>query len=141
MAKLGNNVMIFCDGKVIAGTRSNDAQSEVDLIEKSSPTSGLWRQYVAGRRQWTMNTNYLVMSDDGVRDLLKVGTEYTLSFRAIYTIPEMPDITPLADGQYPGTSFGAGVTGKAILKVCKITATIGNLVQGTFQFVGNGELK
>lgn len=123
MAKVGNNVLIYQDGKVIAGTKSNDAQSDADLIEKSSPNSGAWREYVAGRNSWTMNTNYLVLADNGVRDLLKVGTEYTLTFKE------------------RGRADTDGVTGKALLKTCKITATMGNLVQGTFQFVGNGELK
>lgn len=123
MARVGNNVLIYQDGKVIAGTKSNDGQSEADLIEKSSPTSGAWREYVAGRKSWTMNTNYLVLADNGVRDLLKVGTEYALTFKE------------------RGKDDTAGVTGKAILKTCKITSTLGNLVQGTFQFVGNGELK
>ena len=34
----------------------------------------------------------------------------------------------------------SGMTGSAILRTCKITATRGNLIQGTFTFVGNGAL-
>ena len=39
-----------------------------------------------------------------------------------------------------GTSVSTLLTGTATLKTCRITATIGNLVQGSFQFDGNGAL-
>lgn len=111
--------MITMDGTVIAGTKSNEAQAEVGLIERSSAKNTEWRHYTTDRKGWTMTTNYLVLSGSGVRDLLKVGNEYTLVFKE-------------RDSE--------GVSGSAILQTCKITSTIGNLVQGTFQFVGNGPL-
>ena len=39
-----------------------------------------------------------------------------------------------------GASDSSGVTGAAILKTVKITATRGNLAQGSFAFTGNGPL-
>ena len=69
---------------------------------------------------WSINVSYLVLAYNGVRELLNVGTTYTLKFRG------------------RNQSDSTGVTGTAILKNCKITATKGNLVQGSFQFVGTG---
>lgn len=114
--------MIYRDGVVIAGTKSNEVEVEAEMIEKSSPESGGWREYVAGRKSWNMTVNYLLLADSGVRDLLNVDKEYMLVFKG----RDAADST--------------GVTGWALLKTCRITATLGNLVQGTFQFVGNGPL-
>lgn len=122
MAILGNNILIFRDGIAIAGTVSNEIQSEADIIEKSSPTSGEWKENVAGRKSWSINVSHLVLAYNGVRELLNVGSTYTLKFRG------------------RNSSDSTGVTGSAILKVCKITATKGNIAQGSFQFVGNGAL-
>ena len=122
MAILGNNILIFRDGTAIAGTISNEIQSESDLIEKSSPTSGQWKENVTGRKGWSINVSHLVLAYDGVRELLNVGSTYTLKFRG------------------RNSADNTGVTGNAILKVCKITATKGNIAQGSFQFVGDGAL-
>lgn len=130
MALLGNDLIVYKDGVAIAGTRSNEAQSSADTIETASPTSGEWRTFLAGRKDWSVNVGYLVMDDSvlgvpygsGVRDLLKVGTSYTLKFKE----------RNAADGD--------GVSGTAILTNCVISATIGSLVTGSFSFKGTGEL-
>ena len=122
MAILGNNILIYRNGTAIAGTVSNEIQSGAELIEISSPTSGQWKEYIAGRKNWSINVSYLVLAYNGVRDLLNVGTTYTLKFRG------------------RNSSDATGVQGTAILKSCKITATKGNIVQGSFQFTGTGNL-
>lgn len=121
MAIKGNNIIIYRGNNAIAGTVSNEIQSGVDLIEISSPTSGQWKEYIAGRKSWSVNVNFLVLQNGDSLNLLSVGTNYTLTFRN------------------RGSSY-VGVTGTAMLKTCKITATKGNLVQGTFQFVGVSQL-
>lgn len=122
MAILGNNVLIFRNGTAIAGTVTNDIQAGVDIIPIGSPTSGDWKENIAGRKDWSINVSYLVLAYDGIREVLNVGSTYTLKFRG------------------RSSSDSTGVIGSAILKICKITATKGNLVQGSFQFVGNGAL-
>lgn len=122
MAILGNNILIYRNGTAIAGTVSNEIQSGAELIEISSPTSGQWKEYIAGRKSWSINVSYLVLAYNGVRDLLNIGTTYTLKFRG------------------RNSSDATGVQGTAILKSCKITATKGNIVQGSFQFTGTGTL-
>lgn len=122
MAIKGNNILIYRNGVAIAGTVSNDIQCGAELIEISSPTSGQWAEYISGRKNWSINVSFLVLSDSSVRELLNVGSTYSLKFRG------------------RNSADNTGVTGSAILKNCKITATKGNLVQGSFQFTGNGEL-
>ena len=122
MAIKGNNILIYRDGTAIAGTVSNEAQSGIEMIEKSSPTSGQWKEYTAGRKNWSVNVSYLIQAYNGARDLLSVGTSYTLKFRG------------------RNSADSTGVTGTAILKTCKITATKGDLIQGSFQFIGTSSL-
>ena len=123
MALKGNNLLVFLNGTAIAGATVSDAQAGVDLLEIGSPIgSGQWRQYITRRKYWSINVNYLVLQNTGVKDLISVGTTYTLKFKE------------------RSSSDNTGVSGQAILKVCRITAQKGNLVQGSFQFQGNGQL-
>lgn len=120
MAVNGRNILVMMDGKVIAGTRSHEQQTEAEDILYSSPTTGRWRRRKAGMKDWSLTVNYLVLTDEGVLDLLKVGNFYTIA-------------TQDRNGKY-------SISGQAMLKVCKHTYTVGNLAQGTYQFVGDGEL-
>lgn len=122
-AIIGNNIFVTLDGTIIAGTRSNEIQTDCDMIEISNPNSGMWRQYMEGRKDWTVQTSFLVTSVTNIRQLLNVGTSYTLVFRD------------------RNSTSGASVSGTAILKTCKISSVISNLVQGTFVFQGNGALQ
>lgn len=122
MAINGNNILIYKNGTAIAGVKSDEVQTSVDTIEISSPSTGVWKQYIPGRKEWGVNVGYLVLADSGVTELLNVGSTYTLIFKG---------------RNATGTN---GIKGTAMLKVCKITATRGNLVQGSFQFIGTGAL-
>ena len=128
MAINGNNIFILA-GKgsatptLIAGTRSNEIETDCDMIEISNPSSGDWKQYMAGRKAWTVQTSFLVTTVTNIRELLSVGSSYTLIFRD------------------RNNTSGASVTGTAILKNCKISAIRGNLVTGSFAFQGTGALR
>ena len=125
MATAGNNIFISLGVNTtpIAGTRSNEIQVGVEKIEISSPTTGQWRQYIAGRKEWSVTVGWLVGSTNDLAQLLNVGTTYTLN---IY-----------GRGAESNTKI---LTGSALLTSCKITASRGNLVQGSFSFVGSGAL-
>lgn len=118
----GNNILIYLGGTAIAGTKSNEIQTDCDMIEVTNPSSGAWRQYVAGRKEWTVQTSFLVTAVTNIRQLLNVGTSYTVVFKD------------------RASTSGASVTGTAILKTCKISAIRGNLVTGSFAFQGTGTL-
>jgi predicted secreted protein len=130
MASNGNNVLIYTNNHIIGGTRSSEIQTDGDTIEIASATQGAWREFMAGRKNWSITVNYLVAPDTsalsisggtGLKDLLQVGNTFTLKI-------------------YKRGATAVVLQGNAILKTVKITATRGNLIQGTFQFVGNGSL-
>ena len=119
----GNNIIIRDSaGTLIAATKSNEWQTEAETIEVSSPTQGAWRAYIAGRKEWGVTTSFLVSAVNDIKKCLNIGTSYTLNFCE------------------NTTNYPVKLTGSAILKTCRITATRGNLCTGSFQFVGNGEL-
>ena len=111
--KVGNDYVTF------AATRSHDFAANVDLEEKSAPTDNDWLHYDVSRKSWQFTSNYLVGE---VKDLLQVGTVYQLKV-----------INSDNANDY--------LTGEAVLTSCRITATLGNLTQGSFVFVGNGALQ
>lgn len=121
MAINGNTLFIatWTNTAPIAGTRSNEIQVDGELIEVSSPTQGQWREYITGRREWSVTVGWLVLTNAAVQKLLYVNQSYTLKFRTT------------------GTAY---LTGTAIMTNCKISATRGSLVQGSFTFKGTGPL-
>lgn len=123
----GNDIMIFwapadsqASPTLIGATRSNEGQSNCEMIEVASPTTGQWREFIAGRKDWQVNASYLVTAATGVLDLLKVGNEYKI--------------------QYRDRNGSTILQGNAILQACTISSIRGNIANGSFQFVGNGAL-
>jgi predicted secreted protein len=119
MAQNGRKFLVYWGGVAIAGGRSDEVQTECDVIPVSSATVGDWESNVAGRKSWSVTTGWLVANTAKIQELLKVGNTYTLVF---------------------GDRQQTGVTGTAVLKTCRITANVGGLVQGSFRFVGSGAL-
>lgn len=127
MAILGRDIYV-CVGsgsaaEIIAGTRNNEFQVSCDELEKSSPTSDDWKEFLAGRKEWSITTNFLMLTSSTVQSLLNVGNTYMLQIVS-----------------RSGSSASIELEGEAILTVCKFSATEDNLVQGSFQFRGNGAL-
>ncbi len=121
MAILGQYLIIKWNGNVIAGTRSNEIQNNCETKEVASPTQGNAREFIAGRTTWQVTVGWLFASVDDIMHILSVGQTYALSF-------------------VNNTNNTSIVEGNAILKTCKITATHGNLIQGSFVFQGTGAL-
>ena len=121
MAANGNLILIGFNGTIIAGMKGSEQQSQCDMIEKANPNSGAWKTYVVGRKQWNVTVNYLLANTSKIKDLLKIGQTYSLYF-----------IQRSAPVPY--------LYGTATLTTCKITSNKGQLMQGSFQFLGNGEL-
>lgn len=120
MATNGNNVLIFVDGALVAGTRSDEIQTDCGLIEIASPDTGQWAAYIAGRKTWDINQSWLLPAASDLGRLLQVGT--TVTIRIL------------------GRGAAKGLTGQAIVKTCKITNTRGNISNGSFAFQGTGPL-
>ena len=126
MALNGNILMVLMvapNGQPIAGIgiKSDDIEVTCGLQEVASPSQGSWCEYLAGRKDWQVTTNYLLLSTAGISKLLNVGTTYSLSFY---------------DRNSPNR-----LQGNAIMVTAKISAIQGNLITGAFQFKGTGALQ
>lgn len=119
MALQGNDLLILNSSgtALIAGAKSCEIDMNCEEIETSSPSNGDARTYLPGRTDWTISVGYLVV--DPLADLPRV--RQTVSIRV-----------KVRDGSY--------LSGTAFFKTCRITATRGNLAQGTFQLRGSGPL-
>lgn len=121
MAIQGNDLLILNSNgsALIAGAKSCEIDMNCEVIETSSPTNGTARTYIAGRTDWSISVGYLITAP--LTDLTRVGgSPVTVRVK-------------LRDGQ-------SYLTGSAIFQTCRITATRGNLAQGTFQLRGTGAL-
>ena len=106
---------------VVAGTRSDEVQTDCGLIEISNPSNGGWQTFLAGRKSWSLNIAWLVTQLSDINRLLLVGS--TVTVRIL------------------GRGESTGLAGSAIVKTCKMTATRGNLANGTLVLQGSGPLQ
>ena len=118
----GKDLMILdsSSNALVAMSKSCEIDIEADEIEVSSATAADWRTFIAGRKSWQVTVNFLVTAGNMSTDIAKVGTTVTLKMK-------------------DGTS-GTALTGSAIVRTYRITGTVGNLAQGTFQFRGVSSL-
>jgi predicted secreted protein len=116
MALHGEQIKVYMNGSVVALSKSCDIEVSCDTEEVASPTTADWRDFIAGRKDWTINVSVLLSS---VSTLVSaVGSTVTLRF-----------------GTQPDQ-----LQGQAIVQVTKITATRGNLAQGSWKFRGTSAL-
>lgn len=117
----GKDIIIRdADGNnIIAASKSCDLDLSVETIETCSTRSGSYREFIRGRKEWTISISYLV-------------TNINESFNLFGEKVQITILDKKNDGDY--------LTGEAICTKCKITATTGSLVQGSFVFQGTGVL-
>ena len=127
MATLGNNIIVQIQSGqnwvAVGAARTDEIQVDGEQIEIANKTSGKWREFLAGRCTWSVQTSYLVTAASNIRELLKVNTTVRLRIGG----------STMATGDY--------LTGYAIIKTQKLTAPIGGLANGTIVFLGNGTLE
>lgn len=121
----GNDIFISLDSQSqpFARTKSNEIQVNCGTIPTSSPSTGNWETCMADRNSWQFTVSWLVGNPAEIKNLLKVGKEYTITVYGRYQNENTPHLW-----------------GKAICTQAKATLTKGNLANGTFSFRGNGEL-
>lgn len=114
-------VTLLQGGVALANTRirSNDIQTGCDTIEKASSSQQDWKEYVAGRKGWTLTVNYLVLASTQVADLLYAGQTFDITMKS------------------GNTNL---LTGTALMTAVKQVATVGNLATGAFTLQGSGAL-
>jgi predicted secreted protein len=122
MATNGGMFIVKATGLNIYGAKSDDIEVVCGTNEVVSPTQGSWREFIAGRKEWQVTTNYLVQSNTGneIDKILNVGIQYPVMFI--------------------DSTSGHMLAGQAIMVSAKISAIKGNLVTGSFQFKGTGAL-
>lgn len=127
MAVLGNNIYISAgvgtSSSIIAGTKTNSIKVGAEMIEVSSPLSDKWKEFIAGRNEWSFTVGYLVLQDSQVLDLLNVGTKVNIQVVG-----------------RNGTSAVVLLQGEAFIKEFDMNLTRGNLAQGSCSFMGTGPL-
>lgn len=118
----GNNIIVMVGNNAIAAAKSCEVEMSTELIEVSSPSSGTARSYVAGKTEWKVNVNRL-LADTSVmyQAVLQVGTSVTLKVQV----------------RNKSSDY---LTGTAIVKSVKMTASRGDLVKFAISFVGTSEL-
>lgn len=119
-------VVLSQNGTALASTtvRSQDIQTAADTIEKSSSMQQDWKEFITGRKEWSITVNYLILAAEKITDLLYVGQTFDVTVKNVTA----SGVTPTA------------VTGKAIMTTVKQVATVGTLAQGTFTLKGTGPL-
>ena len=127
MAVLGNNIFIATNdatlspgtSKIIAGTRTNEINTECGVIEIASATQQDWQEFIAGRKSWSLSVGWLLLANTDVQKILKVGAMVTI---------------------YVKTGSTQLLTGKALITQARLTLGQGNLAQGSFALKGSGAL-
>jgi len=119
----GNDIIIILSrGTTPMGStavKSHDITTAADTIEKASATQQGWREYLAGRKAWSVNMSYLV-SVAKIQWELLVGDTFNVT---------------IAD-----RNSNYRLVGTAILETAKQTYTVGNLANGSFVLKGSGPL-
>ena len=101
--------------------RSQDVQTDADMLEKAAATQQKWKEFDCGRLSWQATVNYLVMTAPQIKDLLYTGQKFDVVVKKV--------------GDDTNT-----VSGTALMKSVKQTATVGNICQGVFTLQGTGAL-
>lgn len=122
MAELGRNVFIYSGDSgttpIIAAAKSCTISKKCESVEKASATSATDKEFRAGRSEWEISINHLVVTTAPFDGILKVGTTYTLSVLIGSTRK----------------------TGTAICVAADIGAPVDGLAKGNVKFQGSGAL-
>lgn len=116
---LGKNLILYSGGVAVAASKSCTINVQCELMEVSSPTTGAWRTFLAGVKEWSVSCGVMVMAESVVSSALSVGTSVEL------------DVQPLYDEIHTLTGFVA--TGDEVL-----TDTPASAVNGIYMDAANG---
>lgn len=118
----GRKLIIKVNGTAIAGAKSCEVNVSGEDIEVSGATQGTWREFIAGREEWSVSCGHLIPA---------VGTPLRTHAQMVNTV-----VTLTIESDMDGDVL----TGQALVKQWKATGALGNLAQGAFTFKGTGPL-
>ena len=110
------------DGTVLAASKSLELNINGETIEVARTSSDMWRQFITGRKDWSISVSTLVSSGQFTASAAMIGQIYEVKF---------------ADGQ---SATAALLSGTCICKQVKITEQKGSIAKGSFVFQGTGAL-
>lgn len=120
----GRDILVYDQSgdNLVACSRSCEIKTSTEMIEISSPRSGKWKEYIDGRSEWSIDINHFLSTEDGasLKNLLRTGSE------VVVRVARRDD--------------GVKLAGMAYVKSAQVTATTGNISQGSLSLIGNGEL-
>lgn len=118
----GKKLIITVGGSAIAGAKSCEINIQCDDFEVASATQGKWREFLSGRKDWSVTCGHLLpASGTPLKSSAEmVGTKVVLSIQT--------DMT------------GDTLTGSALVKSWRASGAVGNLATGAFSFRGSGAL-
>ena len=119
----GRNLIIYANGEAIAAAKSCTVSMSIGDIEAASDTDGKAKTFLPTQKEWTVRCSTLVTSLIG--HFANIGDTIRLSMVVCDW-----DKNPTHDR----------LTVDAIVTSASITASVGNLCSGNFQFKGTGEL-
>lgn len=122
MVILGRKLIITIDGVAIAGAKSCEIDIQSGDIEVASATQQDWREFIAGRKDWSVTCGHLIPATGTPlrSNASMVGTKVTLTMQ-----------TDLTDDT---------LTGQAIVRQWRAAGVEGSLANGSFSFRGSGPL-
>lgn len=120
----GRNLIIYLDGEPIAAAKSCTISMSIGDIEAANDVDGRAKAFLPTQKEWTVRCQVLVTSLIG--HMADIGDTVRLSMVVCDW-----DKNPTPDR----------LTGEAIVTSANVTASVGNLVQGNFQFKGTGALE
>lgn len=121
----GGKIIIKVNGTAIAAAKSCEINVNCDEVERTSASQQSWREFLAGRKEWTVTCTHLVTSYSGApgsgvkKSIEMIGTAVTLTIEL---------------------SVSDSMTGSALVKTWRASAVKHSLAQGSFSFRGNGPL-
>lgn len=123
----GKYIIIYsrdADEPLVAGVTADRLRVAGETIEIASATSSQWKEFITGRKEWGIDTDYLITTDENIHDYpLRVGQTFNIR------VQDSP--------RYGTDSYCIGTV---ICTECVVDFRQGSLVKGTFSFQGTGPL-
>lgn len=124
MAVKGKYVVIGkgpSDNRLVAGVRADRLRVAGETIEIASATSSRWKEFLAGRKEWDITTDYL-LTKWNIQEVLRVGETYPILV-------------------IDSTNIDTYLSGTVICTEAVQDYQVGALAKGSFVFKGTGPLQ
>lgn len=109
---------------LVAGVKADRLRVAGETIEIASATSSQWKEFLMGRKEWSIESDYLITTDENIHDYpLMVGQTFNIR------VQDSP--------RYGTDSYCQGTV---ICTEAVQDYQVGALVKGSFVFKGTGPL-